>query len=496
MVHGSGNTAVGDSAQMGTGSATNSDNVAVGNAAQLSLSNAVGNVALGSYAQEYMRNGQNDIGIGLNAQQGLLAGFNNIGIGGNAQNVITNGGDNDAIGFAAQIALINGSQNTALGSFSQYALVSGTNNVAVGIGAQEFATSGNGNTAIGPGALNSPTSGSSNIAVGYFAGNALTGGGLNIDIGNPGAAGDTNLIRIGQGQTDTYLSGNVHGNGGGLTNLPAASYSTNFVGQLSPTNFAAGSGASSSTYLSGAGTWTTPGGGGGSSNLSPTNDINFNGFGATNLSKMTASGTITGGTFTGGGSTNTSLTASRMVLSDANKALVSAVASGAVPINADGSSTTGAQLVTALGTTAVNRATADASGNTISSTYLTGNQTITASGDASGSGTTSLALTITNLHFLTNLLATAPLTIPIANQVQMNFKTNAAFTFAGFSGLSTTNNYNDVMIHVVGAGSALAMTFPANTHVVGTAYVTNQTDVLIHYDLSIPTTNALCVPLF
>jgi hypothetical protein len=49
-------------------------------------------------------------------------------------------------------------------------------------------------------------------------------------------------------------------------NSDTATTAANFVGQLSPTNFASGSGASSSTYLSGAGTWTTPAGGAGGTN--------------------------------------------------------------------------------------------------------------------------------------------------------------------------------------------------------------------------------------
>jgi len=67
--------------------------------------------------------------------------------------------------------------------------------------------------------------------------------------------------------------------------------------------------------------------------------------------------------------TNAALTASRMVMSDANKKEVSAAGSGAVPINADGSASTAAQVVTLLGTTAVGRATGDASGNAITTTY-------------------------------------------------------------------------------------------------------------------------------
>jgi len=223
----------------------------------------------------------------------------------------------------------------------------------------------------------------------------------------------------------------------------SASNSTNFFGQLSQTNFNAGSGATSSTYLKGDGTWGTPSGSGdvtkagnnyftGSNNFSgvtvigngssiSTSNLTVLGSspsyfasvtstnGVTNLSltasrpvvtdanKAMTSGSASGAvpvnadgssttaaqlitaltytpatntaTATFSGVTNTGLTASRMALTDANKAMVSATASGAVPINADGSTSTAAQVVTLLGTTAVNRATGDASGNSISGTY-------------------------------------------------------------------------------------------------------------------------------
>src|ERR1039458_2450252 len=64
-----------------------------------------------------------------------------------------------------------------------------------------------------------------------------------------------------------------------------------------------------------------------------------------------------GNTATFTGETNTSLTASRVKLTDANKAEVSAAASGAVPIDADGSASTGGQITNLLtGSAALNGA--------------------------------------------------------------------------------------------------------------------------------------------
>ena len=74
------------------------------------------------------------------------------------------------------------------------------------------------------------------------------------------------------------------------------------------------------------------------------------------------------------------------------------------------------------------------------------------------------------------------------------FQTNAAFSFQGFVNLSSTN-YQHVLCHVIGAGSALAITFPANCNVLGTPYVTNYTDVLFNYSPVAPSTNALCLPI-
>jgi hypothetical protein len=100
-----------------------------------------------------------------------------------------------------------GAGNYSVGTY----YIGGSGNTAVGGGALEV-NSGNYNTAIGNSALNSCTSGTGNIALGYLAGNAITTGSDNIDIGTHGNSGDNNVIRIGSGQSATYLMGNVYGN--------------------------------------------------------------------------------------------------------------------------------------------------------------------------------------------------------------------------------------------------------------------------------------------
>ena len=61
--------------------------------------------------------------------------------------------------------------------------------------------------------------------MGNNAGPSLTTGNNNIAIGTTGVAGEAGIIRIGTPgtQTDTYLTGIIHGNGSGLTGITGAS---------------------------------------------------------------------------------------------------------------------------------------------------------------------------------------------------------------------------------------------------------------------------------
>src|SRR5439155_26790066 len=71
-------------------------------------------------------------------------------------------------------------------------------NTGLGAVALNANTIGSSNTAVGYFALVNNTTGNSNIAIGASAGANLTTGSNNIDIGNPGVAGESNAIRIGQ----------------------------------------------------------------------------------------------------------------------------------------------------------------------------------------------------------------------------------------------------------------------------------------------------------
>ena len=145
----------------------------------------------------------------------------NTKTGASAGLAITSGVHNTANGYSALKSDKTGSFNTAIGS-SALLKSTGASNVAVGFEALWKNTTGSLNVAVGDGALRSNTTGSGNIGIGEDAGINLTVGKDNICIDNKGIAAESGKIRIGTAgiHTDTYLTGVIHGNGSGLTNLP------------------------------------------------------------------------------------------------------------------------------------------------------------------------------------------------------------------------------------------------------------------------------------
>jgi hypothetical protein len=111
------------------------------------------------------------------------------------------------VGLSALADNTAGYQNAAFGALALQVNTTGNNNTAIGAYAMDGNTNGSQNTAIGEFALFGNTSGSNNIALGFQAGENLTTGSSNIDIGNPGVAGDNNTIRIGSGQSSTFIAG-------------------------------------------------------------------------------------------------------------------------------------------------------------------------------------------------------------------------------------------------------------------------------------------------
>ncbi len=122
-------------------------------------------------------------------------------------------GDNNGNFFSGQGAgnpWLSGSDNTALGVQSLASITNGSYNTAVGF--QALAELG----------LGTRAGGTNNIALGWRAGFRYLGNESgNIDIGNFGQQGENNTIRIGNGQTQTFIAGVINGDGGGLTNVTA-----------------------------------------------------------------------------------------------------------------------------------------------------------------------------------------------------------------------------------------------------------------------------------
>jgi hypothetical protein len=188
---------------------TGTGNTATGNQALAANTTGTGNTATGYQALFSCTTDSQDTATGFQALFSDTVAFSglpnqNVADGYRALYMNTDGYANAAGGYEALYHNLQGDQNTA---FGYEALNSSVNAIL--------------NTAVGYEALLHST-GNANIAVGHGSGQNITTGGFNIDIGHPGFGADNKIIRIGDGttQTDTYLTGVIHGNGSGLTGIP------------------------------------------------------------------------------------------------------------------------------------------------------------------------------------------------------------------------------------------------------------------------------------
>ena len=218
------NTATGDNALLSN--TTGGNNTANGASALQNNTNGSNNTAMGSGA--LASNGFDGIdntavgagalfsntSAGFNTAIGFNALFNNTASNNTAvgdQALLNNksGTENTATGAGTLFKNTTGNNNTANGLDALFSNTTGSNNTADGLLALENNTIGHDNTAEGFQALANNKGGSSNIALGSSAGINLTTGSNNIDIGAPGAAAESNKIRIGrQGtQNGTFIAG-------------------------------------------------------------------------------------------------------------------------------------------------------------------------------------------------------------------------------------------------------------------------------------------------
>jgi Chaperone of endosialidase len=165
-----------------------------------------GNNTASGYQALYSNNGGSS-----NTASGYQALYSNIGGSSNTASGYralynSRGSYNTASGYEALQGNTTGTSNTASGYRALYNN-DGDYNTAYGTDTLGSNTTGSYNTAYGTDTLGSNTTGHGNIALGYRAGFNLTGGSNNIYLGNTGVATESKTMRLGQGQTRTFIAG-------------------------------------------------------------------------------------------------------------------------------------------------------------------------------------------------------------------------------------------------------------------------------------------------
>ena len=160
------------------------------------LTTGFGNSAFGWYSlfSDTTANYNTGLGAGTLA---LNTGAANTASGVASLILNTDGTRNTSNGAGAMVWNSTGNDNSGVGYFSLYNNDTGDSNSALGSDTLLSNVSGNCNVAVGESALVMNTTGDDNIAVGCGAGSEATTGNNNIYIGNPGVAGESDTIRIG-----------------------------------------------------------------------------------------------------------------------------------------------------------------------------------------------------------------------------------------------------------------------------------------------------------
>jgi hypothetical protein len=185
---------------------TADDNTATGAGALFSNTSGDQNTANGAFALFSNTSGFQNTANGTAALLNNITGTFNTATGHNALLSNTTGHQNTAAGDSVLASNTNGNNNTAMGEVALLSNTTGSDNTAFGFDALLNNITGFQNTAIGVDALANNTEGISNIALGVSAGANLTGDN-NIDIGNAGLSDESDTIRIGQLQTQTFIAG-------------------------------------------------------------------------------------------------------------------------------------------------------------------------------------------------------------------------------------------------------------------------------------------------
>lgn len=133
--------------------------------------------------------------------------------------------DNTFIGHQSGNYTLSGENNTGIGGSTLGQLSTGEFNTAVGLESLNLLTSGSNNTAVGAGSLSGIDAGSDNIAIGSNSGSGFQTGNEsnNITIGNDGLNSESDVIRIGNTQTEAYMAGVYQ-------KTPGVNFEAGFVG--------------------------------------------------------------------------------------------------------------------------------------------------------------------------------------------------------------------------------------------------------------------------
>ncbi len=423
----------------GNSSGAGTDNTGVGHNSLTAITTGTNNTALGSNVLSATNIGNSNIGIGANSLTLLTSGSRNIGIGTDTLKAVLTNTDNIAIGFSSLIST-TANNNTAVGSYAGFSNISGAGNVFIGYQAGYSETTSN--------KLYISNSNTSNpLIYGDFSTKSLTFNGdisitnsadttkkLSIDTGTNTTSGVTTTLSIQSSgnrtvslpignSNDTILlssatqsmsnktigSSNILGNVTMTMGSDATGdiYYRNVSGIL--TRLAVGSSNQVLTVLSGLPSWTTPSTGLTSLNglttstQTFTNDTNISIVSATNTHTITWNGTLADNRITSATNWNTAFnnritsltttgssgasTLSANVLNIPNYTLSGL---GGQPLNANLTSLSGLTYAS-LGFV---KMSATGTFTLDTNTYLTSNQTITLSGDITGSGTTAITTTI------------------------------------------------------------------------------------------------------
>ena len=181
-------------------------NTATGTSALAGNTTGSRNTASGMEALFVNTIGGNNTAIGVRALYGNTSGSRNTASGDNALTDNTTGGSNTANGNETLALNTTGNNNTASGARALEFNTIGNLNAALGFQALQDNNAGNNNTAVGAKALKKSL-GTKNIAIGFQAGVSLINGNNNIYIGNQGAGDESQTVRIGTAQAQTFIAG-------------------------------------------------------------------------------------------------------------------------------------------------------------------------------------------------------------------------------------------------------------------------------------------------